>query len=125
MDIVPRTDGNFDARCLGAMMSEPIQVLIADGSEVIRRAIHLLLQTESSSIVGELSSFTELVAALKSMKPDVVLMDLHMPGKEEADKVRETVHRTCLIAMSRFAGTAFLHSASQLTYAVKDVRDDL
>ena len=32
-------------------------------------------------IAGELTSFTDLIAALKSMKPDVVLMDLHMPGE--------------------------------------------
>ena len=63
-------------------MSEPIQVLIADDSDVIRRAIRLLLQAESISIAGELASFAELVASLKSMKPDVVLMDLHMPGEK-------------------------------------------
>ena len=83
-------------------MSEPIQVLIADDSEVIRRAIRLLLQAESISIAGELASFAELVAALKSMKPDVVLMDLHMPGEEEADMVKENMHGICLIAISLF-----------------------
>jgi DNA-binding NarL/FixJ family response regulator len=92
----------FDARCLGAMMSEPIQVLIADDSQVIRRAIRLLLQAESISIAGELASFAELVATLKSMKPDVVLMDLHMPGDEEADTVKENMHGICLIAISLF-----------------------
>jgi DNA-binding NarL/FixJ family response regulator len=51
-------------------------------------------------IAGELASFTELVAALKSMKPDVVLMDLHMPGEEQADTLKRHAHGTCLIAMS-------------------------
>jgi two-component system nitrate/nitrite response regulator NarL len=83
-------------------MAEPIQVLIADDSQVIRRAIRLLLQAESISITGELGSFAELVAALNSMKPDVVLMDLHMPGEEEADMVKENLHGTCLIAISLF-----------------------
>jgi two-component system nitrate/nitrite response regulator NarL len=81
-------------------MSAQIQVLIADDSEVIRRAIRLLLQSESMFIAGELASFTELIATLGSMKPDVVLMDLHMPGEDQADKVKEHMHRTCLIAMS-------------------------
>jgi DNA-binding NarL/FixJ family response regulator len=91
-------------------MNASIQVLIADDSDVIRRAIRLLLQAESISIAGELASFAELVASLKSMKPDVVLMDLHMPGEEEADMVRENVHGTCLIAISLFddAETQFL-----------------
>jgi DNA-binding NarL/FixJ family response regulator len=81
-------------------MSTPIQVLIADDSEALRRAIRLLLQFDSMLIAGELSSFTELVAALKSMKPDVVLMDLHMPCEEEADTLKQHAHGTCLIAMS-------------------------
>ena len=91
-------------------MTAPIQVLIADDSEVIRRAIRLLLQTESISIAGELASFAEVVATLKSMKPDVILMDLHMPGEEEADMVKENMHGTCLIAISLFddAETRFL-----------------
>jgi DNA-binding NarL/FixJ family response regulator len=91
-------------------MIAPIQVLIADDSEVIRRAIRLLLQAESISIVGELASFADLIAALKSMKPDVVLMDLHMPGEEEAVKVKENVRGPCLIVMSLFddAETQFL-----------------
>jgi len=81
-------------------LSAQIQVLIADDSDVIRRAIRLLLQPESISIVCELASFTELVATLKSMKPDVVLMDLHMPGEDQASKVKEHLQGTCLIAMS-------------------------
>jgi DNA-binding NarL/FixJ family response regulator len=84
----------------GTRMSAPIQVLIADDSETMRRAIRILLQAEPVSIAGEHASFTELVAALESMKPDVVLMDLHMPGEEHAGMVKQSMHGTCLIAMS-------------------------
>jgi DNA-binding NarL/FixJ family response regulator len=84
----------------GQPLSAPIQVLIADDSDAMRRAIRVLLQPESMSITGELASFTELVATLSSMKPDVVLMDLHMPGEDQADKVKEHMQGTCLIAMS-------------------------
>jgi two-component system nitrate/nitrite response regulator NarL len=68
-------------------MSAQIQVLIADDSEAMRRAIRLLLQSETMFVTGELSSFTELVSTLKSVKPDVVLMDLHMPGEDQASMV--------------------------------------
>ena len=98
------------SRTGGQLLSVPIQVLIADDSEAIRRAIRLLLQSESILIAGELASFTELVATLRSMKPDVVLMDLHMPGEDQADKVKEHMQGTCLIAMSLWddAETQFL-----------------
>jgi two-component system nitrate/nitrite response regulator NarL len=61
-------------------------------------------------IIGELASFAELVAALRSMKPDVVLMDLHMPGEEQAVSVKENMYGICLIAISLFdhAETQFL-----------------
>ena len=81
-------------------MSAPLQVLIADDAGSIRRAIRLLLQSESMLITGELGSFTELVATLKSMKPDVVLMDLHIPGDEQAELVKQYMQGACLIAMS-------------------------
>jgi DNA-binding NarL/FixJ family response regulator len=79
-------------------MATPIQVLIADDYETVRRAIRHIL-SESMQIT-ELGSFTELVATLKSSKPDVVLMDLHMPGEAEAGGVKDYMHGTCLIAMS-------------------------
>jgi DNA-binding NtrC family response regulator len=91
---------DVDIPATEAKISAHIQVLIADDSEAIRHAIRLLLQSESNFVTDELGSFTELVAALKSTKPDVVLMDLHMPGEEHADMVKEHTHGTCLIAMS-------------------------
>jgi DNA-binding NarL/FixJ family response regulator len=79
-------------------MGMPIQVLIADDYETIRRAIRHILS--ESMHITELGSFAELVATLKSSKPDVVLMDLHMPGEAEAGGVKDYMHDTCLIAMS-------------------------
>ncbi len=84
----------------GQLLSAQIRVLIADDSEAIRHAIRLVLRSESDFVTSEVGSFTELVAALKTTKPDVVLMDLHMPGEEEADMVKQHMHGTCLIAMS-------------------------
>jgi len=36
------------------------------------------------------------------MKPDIVLMDLHMPAEEEAYMVKQHVRGTCLIAISLY-----------------------
>jgi two-component system nitrate/nitrite response regulator NarL len=116
-------------------MGAPIQVLIADDSEVMRRAIRVLLQPESMCITGELASFNELVAALESMKPDVVLMDLHMPGEEHAGMVEESMHGTCLIAMSLwddaetqglaeyFGGTRLLNKSTLATTLVDAIHE--
>jgi DNA-binding NarL/FixJ family response regulator len=86
-------------------VDSPINVLIADDSEAMRGTIRILLQPESIFITGELENFTELVAALKLMKPDVVLMDLHMPGAEQADLVKQHAHKACIIARSLWGDT--------------------
>jgi DNA-binding NarL/FixJ family response regulator len=59
----------------------------------------------STGEIKQLGTFTELVATLKSMKPDAVLMDLHMPGEEQAGEVKDHMHGTCLIAMSLWNDT--------------------
>ena len=58
------------------------KVLIADDSEIMRTAIRKLLQEESNiHIVGEASTFAETMQMIGDFKPDVLLLDLHMPEK--------------------------------------------
>jgi chemotaxis response regulator CheB len=58
------------------------KVLIADDSEIMRAAIRKLLQEESNiHVVGEASTFAETMQMIGDFKPDVLLLDLHMPEK--------------------------------------------
>jgi two-component system response regulator NreC len=58
------------------------KVLIADDSDVMRTAIRKMLQEESNmDIVGEAATFAETVQMISDFKPDVLLLDLHMPEK--------------------------------------------
>jgi chemotaxis response regulator CheB len=60
-------------------MSTPIKVLLADDSHVARRAIRrLLAQYPKIELVGEAVSFAQLIQMTNDLKPQVVLMDLHM-----------------------------------------------
>ncbi len=60
----------------------PIKVVLADDSDVMRQAIKRLLKEESRlEIVGEASSFPSTMQMIVDLKPDVLLMDLHMPQK--------------------------------------------
>jgi DNA-binding NarL/FixJ family response regulator len=59
----------------------PITVLLADDAASIRTAIkHLLKMEPGITLVGEAANFPETVAMCAELKPDVVLLDLHMPG---------------------------------------------
>jgi DNA-binding NarL/FixJ family response regulator len=57
-------------------------VLIADDSEVVRRSIVDFLKNESRiEIVVQASSFAEVLELTTALKPDVLLMDVHMTAK--------------------------------------------
>lgn len=60
---------------------KPIRVLIVDDHTLFRSGIKLLLERqEGFEVVGEAGDGLEGVKRAKQLKPDVVLLDLHMPG---------------------------------------------
>jgi len=57
----------------------PIAVLVADDKEVILRSIRVLLNSDPEiRIVGEAASFQQTLQRASELKPQVVVMDLHM-----------------------------------------------
>ncbi len=62
----------------------PVRVLLADDSDIMREAIRKLLCEEPGiQIVGEASSFAAAMQMIADFKPDVLLLDLHMPQKRD------------------------------------------
>jgi DNA-binding NarL/FixJ family response regulator len=62
----------------------PFKVLLADDSDIMREAIKKLLEDEPHiQIVGEASSFGSAMQLVADLKPDVLLLDLHLPQKRE------------------------------------------
>jgi DNA-binding NarL/FixJ family response regulator len=67
-----------------------IRVLIADDQELIRRGMELMLAMEPDiAVVGQACDGVEAVALAHRLRPDVVLMDLHMPRKGGVAATRE------------------------------------
>ena len=66
------------------MFSEPdrtyVNVLLADDAAVIRSAVSRLLEAEPAiKLVGVAENFSQTLQMAASLRPDVVLLDLHMP----------------------------------------------
>jgi DNA-binding NarL/FixJ family response regulator len=60
-------------------------MLIADDSAIVRRGIREILATQSEfEVVGEATNFNETDRLIKDLNPDVVIMDIHMPGEHTA-----------------------------------------
>lgn len=62
-------------------MTDPIRVLLVDDQALIRIGFRLVLEAETDiEIVGEAGDGAEAIAQTASLHPDVVLMDVRMPG---------------------------------------------
>ena len=81
-----------------------IKVLLADDSEIVRRAIRLLLRSQSEiELVGEAADFRQTIRMMNELKPQVVVLDLHMPDGIEAlllDIKSHLNHGSRMLAMS-------------------------
>jgi two-component system nitrate/nitrite response regulator NarL len=82
----------------------PIRVLIVDDHTLFRSGVKLLLQRhEGFEVVGEAGDGLEGVKRAKQLKPDVVLLDLHMPGTSGLEAVpllREEVPQAQVIMLT-------------------------
>jgi DNA-binding NarL/FixJ family response regulator len=86
-----------------AVMS--IKLLVLDDSDVMRAAIRQLLTKELGiEVVGTATSFAEGLALTAALKPDVLLMDLHMSDEREYPpelvKSQILLHTKCIVAIS-------------------------
>lgn len=71
---------------------EPISVLVCDDSAPFRRGLRSLLETSAEiTVVGEAANGAEAVAVAVRTQPDVVLMDLTMPGVGGVQATRDVL----------------------------------
>jgi DNA-binding NarL/FixJ family response regulator len=82
-----------------------IKLLLVDGSDVMRSAIRQLLKKELGiEVIGTATSFAETIALTAALKPDVLLMDPHMPDEREYPpalvKSKILLHTKCIVAIS-------------------------
>lgn len=62
-------------------MSEPIRVVIVDDHPMVAEGIEAILETyDDISVVATLSDGQAMIDRLQDLAPDVILMDLNMPG---------------------------------------------
>ena len=71
-------------------MAESIRVLIVDDHAIVREGQRALIDTEPGmEVVGEAKNGSEAVEMARSLRPDVILMDLHMPRKDGIEAIGE------------------------------------
>ena len=74
-------------------MEDPIRVLIADDHPLFRDGMRGLLGSlPDMEVVGEASSGEQAMALARELQPDVILMDIKMPGINGIEATREILH---------------------------------
>ena len=70
-------------------MSAPLRILIADDHPLFRGGLRAMLESVADTeVVGEAATGEEAVDAARSLRPDVVVMDINMPGLNGIDATR-------------------------------------
>ena len=87
-------------------MSDPITVLIVDDHEVVRQGVRAFLKTQRDlMVVGAAASGEEALRLAGEHVPDVVLMDLLMPGMDGVEAIRRLKQlspRTQLLVLTSY-----------------------
>jgi NarL family two-component system response regulator LiaR len=113
-------------------MTEPmpkrIATLIVDDQPVVRQGVRAFLEAQSDiDVVAEASSGADAIALVIEHCPDVVLMDLIMPGMDGVEatrRVKEACPQTCVVILTSFHDDEHVLPAvlaGATSYLLKDV----
>ncbi|MCL4869196.1 MAG: response regulator transcription factor [Anaerolineae bacterium] len=109
-------------------MNEPITVLLVDDHQLVRQGVRAFLDTQPDiEVVGEAGSGEMAVTLVNQFAPDIVLMDLIMPGMDGVEatrRVKQASPRTQIIILTSYHQDEHIFPAIRagaLSYLLKDV----
>ena len=112
-------------------MDEPIRILLVDDHKIVRQGVRAFFDAhEGIDVIGEAGSGAEAVKLVEERVPDVVLMDLIMPGMDgvEATRLAKDISpRTQIVVLTSYHDDEHIFPALQagaLSYILKDVEMD-
>ncbi len=108
-------------------MKKNIKVLLVDDHQVVRDGLqHMLAQEEDIEIVGQSNGGEEVLSQLEELSPDIVLMDIKMPGINGIDLTRQLTAKqpSCKIIMLTLYDEYLVEAmeAGAASYLLKDVK---
>jgi len=107
--------------------SEPARVLLADDHDLVRDGFHRMLGREADlEVVGEAADGREAVELCRSLKPDLVLMDVRMPemdGLEATRKIKAAQPEVSVLVVTTYENPDYMLEAIKAGaagYVLKD-----
>jgi len=108
-----------------------IRIILADDHVILRQGTRQLLEHESDmDVVGEASDGAEAVELVSKLKPDVVIIDVAMPGMngiEATKKIKEILPGTKILVLTGYDYDEYIFSLLEIGaagYLLKDVSGD-
>lgn len=108
-------------------MREKVTLVLADDHRLMRQALRSLLEADPGlSVVGETSDGLGVLALVEALRPDVLVVDLRMPGMGGMDVIRNLAQRrmpTLVVVLSMLLDEAHVAEALDLgarAYVRKD-----
>ncbi|SEU39722.1 response regulator [Nonomuraea wenchangensis] len=107
-----------------------LRVLIADDQDLFRAGFGLILDAQPDiEVVGEAADGEEAIAEARRLQPDVVLMDVRMPGKNGIEATREICATTAakVLVLTMFDLDEYVYDAVRAGasgFLLKDIRRD-
>ncbi|NKQ37585.1 MAG: response regulator transcription factor [Chloroflexi bacterium] len=112
-------------------MSDPVTVLIVDDHPIVRQGMEMFLETqEQVKVIGLAENGEEAVHLVNAAPPDVVLMDLNMPGMdgiEATRQIRQISPQTQVVVLTSHYEDAMVFpavKAGALSYLLKSAAPD-
>ena len=110
----------------------PIEVLLVDDHKIVRQGVRAYLHTLADiHVIAEADSGTSAVAAVEQHSPDVVLMDLEMPGEMDGIAATRAIRKlrpeTQVIVVTSHHQDEYIFPAVRagaISYLLKDVEPD-
>src|SRR5213596_1336095 len=94
---------------------QQLRILLVDDHEVVRLGLKALIGRQPEfDVVGEAGTADEAVEKARVQKPDVIVMDIRLPGKSGIDatrEVRKILPDTKVIVLTSFADDELLMDA--------------
>ena len=76
-------------------MGEKIKILIADDEDSLRTLVRAVLEAEDKYIIEEAIDGDEVMIRVKADKPDLLILDIMMPGQSGFEVCEETSFEVC------------------------------
>jgi DNA-binding NarL/FixJ family response regulator len=109
-------------------VADPIRILLVDDQRLMREGLRILLELESDlEVVGEAENGQAALGAYADLQPDVVLMDIRMPGMDGVEatwRLRERWPEARVIILTTFNDDEYVFEglrAGARGYLLKDV----